>query len=228
MTSQASNDYLALEIENLCFSYAGQAVLRDYNLSLAKGEILALLGESGCGKTTVLRIAAGLLAPDSGRVLLNGKDITHALPERRNIGLVFQDFALFPHMTVEQNIRYGLHRMPRGKRRGRIAEIMELTRTEGLAKRYPGQLSGGQQQRVALARALAPSPGLILLDEPFSNLDTAVRGKLRAELRAVLKQTLTSAIIVTHDRADADAAADRVSEMSGCAQCGADDVCPNR
>jgi len=199
---------------NISKSLSGKQVLKNFSLSLEHGEIVALLGNSGCGKTTFLRILAGLETPDTGTLEISGNDITHKLIEKRNIGLVFQDFALFPHLSVRENILYGLHSLKKAERIARMNDVLQLTNLEDLAKQYPHQLSGGQQQRVALARALAPRPSLILLDEPFSSLDASLRNHLRSSVREILKEAQIPAIIVTHDQADADQVADRVINMS--------------
>ena len=199
---------------NICKKMGKNNVLDQFSLNLAKGEIVALLGNSGCGKTTFLRILAGLESPDSGTIEISGTNITALPAEKRNIGLVFQDFALFPHMSVKKNILYGLHKLPKQKRIVRLNEVVELTNLTDLINQYPHQLSGGQQQRVALARALAPTPSLILLDEPFSNLDASLRINLRKRIREILKAAQISAIIVTHDQDDADEVADNIINMS--------------
>ncbi|MEZ7957973.1 MAG: ABC transporter ATP-binding protein [Rubritalea sp.] len=203
-----------LTASNISKSLGGKTVLDHFSLTLEESEIIALLGNSGCGKTTFLRIVAGLETPDNGTIQISGNDITLQAAEKRNIGLVFQDFALFPHMSVKKNIVYGLHGLARSERKARVDEVLQLTGLEEVAEQYPHQLSGGQQQRVALARALAPKPSLVLLDEPFSNLDASRRDHLRKRVREILKESHTPAIIVTHDQADADLVADRVITMS--------------
>ena len=204
-----------LALESISHGFAGSPVLDDFDLTLHPAEIIALVGQSGCGKTTLLRIIAGLIRPDSGRVQLAGHDITDHPAEKRGVGLVFQDYALFPHMSVRKNILYGLHRCPRQERQERIAEVAQLARIDDLLDRFPHQLSGGQQQRVALARALAPKPSVLLLDEPFSNLDPDLRQQLREELRRILKAAGMPAILVTHDRQDAQVVADRTVPVPG-------------
>jgi len=189
-------------------------VLNNISMKIEHGEIVALLGNSGCGKTTLLRIFAGLESPDSGSIEISGKNITLLPAEKRNIGLVFQDFALFPHMSVKKNILYGLHRLAKQERLTRLNEVAELTDISDFLSQFPHELSGGQQQRVALARALAPKPSLVLLDEPFSNLDASLRSNLRTRVREILKEAQTPAVIVTHDQADADEVADRTINMS--------------
>ena len=205
-----------LALRGITHRYGDEGVVEDFDLELGHSEVIALLGDSGCGKTTVLRIIAGLISPDAGRILLDGEDITQTPSEKRHIGLVFQDYALFPHMTVLKNLTYGLHELPRSERKTRAAEVAELVHIGELLSRYPHQLSGGQQQRVALARALAPRPALRLLDEPFSNLDAELRQLLRLELREVLKASKTPAILVTHDAEDAAVVADRILKMEPC------------
>ena len=193
------------------------AAVDDVALSVGKGEIMAVVGESGCGKSTLLRMVAGLEVPDAGSIHINGRavvaDRTWVSPERRGVGMVFQDFALFPHMTAEQNIRYGLGAVARRARRERAEEMLALVGLAGLGGRYPHQLSGGQQQRVALARALAPSPSLLLLDEPFSSIDTALKRTLRAELCDILQRAGTTTLLVVHDAEDVMMLADRAAVM---------------
>lgn len=187
-------------------------------LTLAHGEILALLGPSGCGKTTTLRLIAGFEMPDFGRVLIRGETMAGperwVPPEERGVGIVFQDYALFPHLTVAENVSFGLHRLARSARQERIQQILELVGLEGFASRYPHELSGGQQQRVAVARALAPAPALILLDEPLSNLDADLRAQMRDEVERILRNTGTTAIFVTHDQEEAFTLADRVGVLN--------------
>ncbi len=203
-----------LEVHGLCRQFAaGRPAVNDVSFSLAPGELLALLGPSGCGKTTTLRMIAGLEVPDAGSVCLRGVAITDLRPERRGIGLVFQDYALFPHLTVVENVRFGLHRWPGRRAAARSQEMLELVGLEALARRYPHELSGGQQQRVALARTLAPAPELVLLDEPFSNLDAAKRVEMRQEVRRLLRRSGAAAILVTHDQEEAMVMADRLAVM---------------
>ena len=217
----------ALALEALSLSYrsrdASQTILQDLSLQIDKGEIASLLGPSGCGKTTVLRAIAGFQPVQSGRILLMQREVSsptrHVPPERRKIGMVFQDYALFPHLDVAGNIGFGLHALPAAERQRRVAELLELVGLIALAHRSPHELSGGQQQRVALARALAPRPELLLMDEPFSNLDVALREKLAIEVRDLLKETGTTAIFVTHDQHEAFAVADRIAVLAeGCLQ----------
>lgn len=185
---------------------------------VAQGEILALLGPSGCGKTTTLRIIAGLEIPDSGTVTLRGGLVAGpgraVPPEERGIGVVFQDYALFPHLTVADNVAFGIRELGRAGRRERVAEILDLVGLPGFGQRYPHELSGGQQQRVAVARALAPAPALMLLDEPFSNLDADLRAQMRDEVERILRTTGTTAVFVTHDQEEAFTLADRVGVLN--------------
>jgi len=191
--------------------------VEDLSLDVAAGEIVCLLGPSGCGKTTLLRLIAGFEIPDEGVVRIAGTTVsgpdTWLPPDRRRIGFVFQDYALFPHLSVLQNVAFGLREGKRAERERRAAEVLDLVGLTIFSGRYPHQLSGGQQQRVALARALAPQPAVILLDEPFSNLDAALRGSTRDEVRQILKRTGTTAVLVTHDQEEALTFADRLAVM---------------
>ena len=193
----------------------GVPVLQDVSLGIDAGAMLCLLGPSGCGKTTLLRLIAGFEEPDAGTIALQGRQVSApgrvVAPEKRQVGMVFQDYALFPHMTVAQNIVFGLYRRPASHRRRRLADLLQLVGLEDMAARYPHELSGGQQQRVALARALAPGPQLLLLDEPFSNLDVNLRRQLRHEMREVLRQTNMTTVLVTHDQEEALSFADHVA-----------------
>jgi iron(III) transport system ATP-binding protein len=197
----------------LAASHGGQAVFEGVNFTLSRGEIAALLGPSGTGKTTLLRVIAGLHAAHSGSVMLRGVEATNAKPEARGLGFVFQDLALFPHLTVAGNLGFGLSRWPRLEREARITELLTQIGLAGLGSRLPHELSGGQQQRVALARSLAPRPDLLLLDEPFSGLDADLRPKLRDDLRRLLRAEQTAALLVTHDQQEAFAFADTVGVM---------------
>jgi iron(III) transport system ATP-binding protein len=183
-------------------------------LCLERGEFLALLGPSGCGKTTLLRVVAGFERPDTGEVSIDGVAVAGPTawvpPERRRVGMVFQDYALFPHLTVSDNVAFGL---PRDGRSGRVAELLALVGLEGLGRRYPHELSGGQQQRVALARALAPRPSVVLLDEPWSNIDPLLRGEMRDELAQIMRRAEATVVLVTHDREEAFSLADRIALM---------------
>jgi len=196
-------------------SYKHQVVLEPTDLRIESGETLVLLGPSGCGKTTTLRLIAGLDAPDTGRVLFNDEDVT-ALPiEKRNIGMVFQSYALFPNMSVQENIAYGLRvrKMPETERKKRVGEMIEMMHIESLADRQITQLSGGQKQRVALARAIAPRPRALLLDEPLTALDARLRETLRVDINALLRSLGITTVYVTHDQAEAMALGDRIAVM---------------
>ena len=187
------------------------------DLDVKQGQLLALLGPSGCGKTTTLRLIAGFERVDEGMIEIDGKQIAsveyHVPPEKRRIGMVFQEYALFPHLNVLENIKFGLRDYTASQRERRVIDTMEMVGLIGLEKRMPHELSGGQQQRVALARALAPEPALILLDEPFSNLDAGLRVRVRAEVRAILKQAGATAVFVTHDQEEALSLVDQVAVM---------------
>jgi len=207
----------ALIIENVSRAFGPVAVVRELSLTVAPGEIVCLLGPSGCGKTTALRLVAGLDRPDRGRILLGGREVfgPHAdePPERRDVGLLFQDFALFPHLTVAENVGFGIRRLPAGERQRRVAELLSSLRVTELSGAYPHTLSGGQQQRVALARALAPRPGLMLLDEPFSGLDVRLRAAVRDQVRDALRAQRVAVLMVTHDPDEAMVMADRMAVM---------------
>ncbi|MEQ7922062.1 ABC transporter ATP-binding protein [Xanthomonas sp. WHRI 1810A] len=203
---------LLLKLRHLACGYQDQRVVQDLNLHLNAGDIGCLLGSSGCGKTTTLRAIAGFEPVHDGEIILGGEVISRAgytlAPEKRRIGMVFQDYALFPHLTVAENIAFGIRKHPRLAQL--TGEMLELVNLGALGQRYPHELSGGQQQRVALARALAPEPQLLLLDEPFSNLDGELRRRLSLEVRDILKARGTSAILVTHDQEEAFAVSDHV------------------
>ncbi|WP_316571441.1 ABC transporter ATP-binding protein [Neobacillus sp. YIM B06451] len=205
-----------IQIKDLHYKYknAKEAVIKDFCLDIEKGEIVSILGESGSGKSTILRLIAGLECPQNGSIDLCGKTVCDRScfipPEKRGIGFVFQDYALFPHMTVAKNILFGLKNKTRKEKRERLEEMLELVNLSEYANRYPHELSGGQQQRVALARALAPEPSLLILDEPFSNLDAGLQERIRGELRDIIKKTGITSIFVTHDQEDAKAMADRI------------------
>ncbi|MDG5787949.1 ABC transporter ATP-binding protein [Evansella sp. AB-P1] len=208
-----------IQLSNLTKYFSGTAnpAVRSLNLSINKGEIITLLGPSGCGKTTTLRMIAGFEHPSEGSILIDGKEVfskTHSLPpEKRGIGMVFQDYALFPHMTIEKNVMFGLNKWSTREKKKRAKEVLELVGLEEYGKRYPTELSGGQQQRIALARALAPKPNVVLMDEPFSNLDAGLREKMRFDVTNILRKANTTAIIVTHDQKDAFAVSDQVVVM---------------
>lgn len=208
----------ALTVNNLICRYNGQAVLNDLTFRVEKGEIVCLLGASGCGKTTLLKAIAGLLPLDAGEMSINCRQIVgegvSVPPEQRNIGMIFQDYALFPHLTVAENVAFGLKGWDKVAIKARVNEMLALVKLDGLGKRYPHQLSGGQQQRVAIARALASKPDLLLLDEPFSNIDTQVRHSLIKEIRKIFKEQDVTAIFVTHSREEAFAFADKLAVMN--------------
>ncbi len=203
-----------LHLHQVSHAYQGKVTFSDLDFSLEKGQIACLLGPSGCGKTTALRCIAGFETISGGALSLNGRLVASAdfnlAAEQRRIGMVFQDFALFPHLDVASNIAFGLHRMARSERARRVDEMLEVVGLQAFAHVHPHQLSGGQQQRVALARALAPRPELLLLDEPFSNLDVELRERLGLEVRDILKQQGATAILVTHDQHEAFAIADQI------------------
>ncbi|UHA74683.1 ABC transporter ATP-binding protein [Paenibacillus sp. 481] len=209
-----------IEISNLSFAYEhGTATaVRDFSLHMDKGEVVGILGQSGCGKSTLLRLIAGLEAPDSGSIIIAGNTLVDERcfvhPEQRGVGMIFQDYALFPHLTVEQNILFGLHRLGKKERIARLNEMLALIELRDFGKRYPHELSGGQQQRVAFARALAPQPNILLMDEPFSNLDADLKQKIRHDLKHMLRAANITSILVTHDKEDAEAICDRTVHMS--------------
>ncbi|MDZ7704500.1 MAG: ABC transporter ATP-binding protein [Trueperaceae bacterium] len=216
MTREPTSERVAgLRLEHLHKHYANTHAVADVSLTVTPGETVALLGPSGCGKSTLLRLVAGLERPDAGRVTLDDHDITRQPAQQRGFGMVFQDFALFPHLNVADNVAFGLveRGWPAAARRTRVGELLELVGLTGFGARRVAQLSGGEQQRVSLARALAPEPSLLLLDEPLSNLDVALREDLKAELADLLGALDTGAIYVTHDQSEAFALADRVALM---------------
>jgi len=201
-----------LELRNIAKSFDTKQVIQDLSLVLNKGQIGCLLGPSGCGKTTALRIIAGFETPDAGEIMINNKIVSGVNgglpPEKRRIGMVFQDYALFPHLSVKANIQFGLQRRPEAEQIQIADELLELVGLEDCGKSFPHELSGGQQQRIALARALAPRPDLLLMDEPFSNLDVTLRERLSMEVRDILRNYGISAILVTHNQFEAFAMAD--------------------
>ncbi|MBA3599258.1 MAG: ABC transporter ATP-binding protein [Methylibium sp.] len=218
---------MLLSLDRVCIRYAAtasgsgeRAAVDGVSFGLAHGQIGVLIGPSGCGKTSLLRAIAGLEPLADGRIAL-GEEVLgdadqrlHLPPEARRIGMVFQDYALFPHLSVAQNVAFGIQNLPRAQREERVADLLELVGLSGAARRAPHQLSGGQQQRIALARALAPAPRLLLLDEPFSSLDVDLRERLAQELRAILKKTGTTALFVTHDQLEAFALGDVIGVMN--------------
>ena len=210
-------DTVLLQLNDIRQAYGTQVVIHHLSLQLKRGQIGCLLGPSGCGKTTALRCIAGFERVSAGEIVLNGTTVSSTSvflpPERRRIGMVFQDYALFPHLDVAANIGFGLHRLTRTERERRVEELLHVVHLASVAKKYPHELSGGQQQRVALARALAPKPDLLLLDEPFSNLDVSLRERLSMEVREIIKDQGITAILVTHDQAEAFAIADVIGVM---------------
>jgi putative spermidine/putrescine transport system ATP-binding protein len=206
----------SLTLDGLTKSYGDVAVVKSVSLEVRDGEFLVLLGPSGCGKTTTLRMIAGFVPPSGGSIRIGDQDITRLPPWKRNAGLVFQSYALFPHMTVAQNVAFGLEmrKAARSEVGPRVAEALRLVRLDGYGERYPRQLSGGQQQRVALARALVIRPDVLLLDEPLSNLDAKLRLQVRLEIRALQQQTGLTTVMVTHDQEEALTMADRLVVMS--------------
>lgn len=206
---------MSLELRGLTKRFGAVTAVNEVSLSLHEGETVALLGPSGCGKSTLLRLVAGLERPDAGRLTLDGQDVTYVPPQRRDVGMVFQSYALFPHLDVAGNVAFGLveDRIPAAERTARVNELLALVGLAGLGSRRVDRLSGGQQQRVALARALAPDPGMLLLDEPLSNLDEQLRQALKGELARLLGALGKRALYVTHDQSEAFALADRVALM---------------
>lgn len=205
----------ALEFIDVCHSYGDTVAVCDLSLALEPGEVVCLLGPSGCGKTTTLRLAAGLEDLQRGEIRIEGRTVASGAglnvpPEQRGVGLVFQDYALFPHLTVAENVAFGIDKQSRGAKADAVAQVLEMLGIDRMAERYPHALSGGQQQRVALARALAPEPRLILLDEPFSGLDSRLRDQIRDDTLNVLKQSAAATLLVTHDAEEAMFMGDRI------------------
>lgn len=211
------DDRPVLKVERLMRRLGPNFTLGPIDLSIGARQIVCLVGHSGCGKSTLLRLIAGIERPDEGIVSLNGTELAgpdaFVEPERRNIGFVFQDYALFPHLTVQQNIEFGLRGRPRGEAQARAAMLLALTKLTAMADRYPHMLSGGEQQRAALARALAPEPSILLMDEPFSNLDRDLRERVRTDTIALLRATHTTAVIVTHEPEEALSIGDQIVLM---------------
>ena len=207
-----------LSIENLCFAYGKTRVIENFSLQVEEGSFTTLLGASGCGKTTLLRLISGFLEPDSGTIKIDGKIINGILPNKRKIGFVFQDYALFPHLTVEQNLFYGLNLKKRTKEtksenKNLVAQTAENLGLLNLLNRFPSELSGGQQQRVALGRVLVLQPSLLLMDEPLSSLDTNLRLKVREELKEIQKKLKITTVYVTHDQEEAMSLSDKIAVM---------------
>ena len=204
-----------LEIKNIYKSFGSQKVLRGISLNVGEGEFVSILGASGSGKTTILRIIAGLEQPDSGTVTLAGRDITNLPPEKRQIGMIFQNYALFEHMTVEENIGYSLklRRVPKKEIHNRVNSMLETVGLPGINDRMPDMLSGGQRQRVAVARSLIAQPGVLLLDEPLSALDAALRRRMRGELRELQQSLGMTFVLITHDEEEALTMSDRIALM---------------
>lgn len=204
-----------LAFEDVHLSYGGVEAVRGITLDVLPGEVMCLLGQSGCGKSSLLRLAAGIEEPTSGRIAIDGVEVAgpraFVPPEQRGVGLVFQDYALFPHLTILQNVMFGLSRLPRAEAEGEALRALARVDLEDYAGAYPHELSGGQQQRVALARALAPRPGILLLDEPFSGLDRRLRDQVRADTLDVLRDVRATSMIVTHDPEEAMRLADRIA-----------------
>ena len=205
-----------LEVQNLVKSFGTNTVVKGVNFAFEKGEFISLLGPSGCGKTTILRMIAGFERPTSGSIRVDGEEITHLKPNQRKLGMVFQAYALFPNLTVGDNIAFGLKiaGMPADQRRARVEEMLKLIGLPGFEKRFPYEMSGGQQQRVALARAIAPKPRLLLLDEPLSALDAKIRVSLREEIRAIQQDLGITTVFVTHDQEEAMSISDRIVVMN--------------
>jgi ABC-type Fe3+/spermidine/putrescine transport system ATPase subunit len=213
---QPAADALSLEARGVRASYGAVVALDDISLEVAAGEFVAILGPSGCGKTTLLNVLAGFISPEKGSVRIGGEDVTHIPPNGRRLSMVFQNYALFPHMTVRKNVGYGLRvrRVPKATLSRRVDEVLDLVGLAHLADRWPRQLSGGQQQRVAVARALAVEPLVLLMDEPLSNLDAKLRREMRIELRSLQQRTKTTTVFVTHDQEEALVMSDRVAVMN--------------
>ncbi|MEC1178418.1 ABC transporter ATP-binding protein [Metasolibacillus meyeri] len=208
-------------IEHLTFRFAGRqpAVINELSFTMSKGEIVGILGASGSGKSTLLRLIAGLEMPERGSITINEQIIVDNRifiePEKRGVGMVFQDYALFPNMTIADNIVFGLHKLKKSMRCARLEQMLELVQMKDYANRYPHELSGGQQQRIALARALAPEPSVLLMDEPFSSLDAHLKATIRSELRQILQKANITCLFVSHDQEDVKAICDRVIHVQG-------------
>ncbi|MFI6602090.1 ABC transporter ATP-binding protein [Nonomuraea sp. NPDC050536] len=208
---------MSLRIESVSKVLGGRTIVADLDLKVETGQLVSLLGPSGCGKTTTLRMIGGFLAPDTGRVLIDGQDVTGMPPERRPTAMVFQNYALWPHMTVFKNIAFGLRlrKLPRDEIRERVADVLKTVNLTHHVDSHPGQISGGEQQRVALARALVLEPKVLLLDEPLSNLDAKLRERVRDDIREIQQRVGITTVLVTHDQDEALSVSDRVAVMSG-------------
>lgn len=206
-----------IRLENINFKYknSNEEILSDVSLKLEEGKVLAIVGPSGGGKSTLLRIISGLEKPDQGKIMIANRDATSVKAEKRSVGMLFQDYALFPHMTIAKNIAYGITVKSKSERKRIVTEMLDLVDMLGYEKRYPHELSGGQQQRIALARALAAKPKILLLDEPFSNLDTELIDRVRKELFLVIRKTNITTIMVTHNQEDANLADNVVKIEAG-------------
>lgn len=219
MTADPNMHHVQLRVENINIGYNNKSVVENISFQLNSGEIACLLGPSGCGKTTILRAIAGFEPVMHGQIVLNGNTVSSPAlllpPEQRHIGMVFQDFALFPHLSVSKNIQFGLKKLPKAQQKQRVNELLELINLSHAKDKYPHQLSGGQQQRVALARAMAPRPNILLLDEPFSSMDLEMRMQLAHEVRDLLRSDNMTAIMVTHDQYEAFAIADHIGVIGG-------------
>jgi len=205
-----------VELRQVSKRYGATNVVEPLDLTVREGEFLTLLGPSGCGKTTTLRMIAGLVDPTAGTLLIGGEDVTHTPPQKRDVGMVFQDYSLFPHLTVADNIAFGLveRRVPRAERTARVRELLDLIRLPGIEGRYPAELSGGQQQRVALARAVAYPPRVLLMDEPLGALDLKLREAMQEELRRIQQTLKLTTVFVTHDQTEAMNLSDRIAVMN--------------
>jgi spermidine/putrescine transport system ATP-binding protein len=216
LDSRGVDDSVGISLRDVSKSFGSVKAVRDVSVDIREGEFFSLLGPSGCGKTTTLRMIGGFEQPDEGQVLLRGDDVTYTPPNRRNVNMVFQHYALFPHMSVGDNIAFGmrLKKVGKGEQRDRVNEMLRIVRLEGLEKRRPAQLSGGQQQRVALARALVNRPAALLLDEPLGALDVKLRKQMQLELKRIQSELGTTFVYVTHDQEEALAMSDRIGVMN--------------